>query len=248
MKILGIIPSRYGSTRFPGKPLVDIKGKSMIWRVYEQSAKSGLIDKLIVATDDSRIYHEITSRGGEAVMTSTEHKNGTERCVEALEKSGTEYDYVINIQGDEPFMKPEHIDKLAILLDGTTEIATLVTNIKDERTLWNEGVAKVILNKDKEVLYFSRQVIPFLKGYATREWPGRFPFYKHVSLYGYRSDILKTISTLPPSPLETAESLEQLRWLENGYRIKADVTDYHGVSIDTPEDLEYMLQHITITD
>lgn len=243
MKILGIIPSRYGSTRFPGKPLAEIRGKPMIWRVYEQSVRSEKLDKVIVATDDERIAGAVRKRGGEAVMTSANHKNGTERCVEALEKSGTEYDYVINIQGDEPFMKAEHIDQLAGLLDGTTEIATLVTMIKDERTLYNEGVAKVILNDKHEVLYFSRQIVPYLKGQAKNDWFGKFPFYKHVSLYGYKAGILPVIAGLTPSKLEMAESLEQLRWLENGYRIRAGITDYDGISVDTPEDLDYILRH-----
>ena len=248
MKILGVIPSRYGSTRFPGKPLVEIGGKPMVWRVYEQTVKSKTLDKVVVATDDQRIHDAITGRGGEAVMTSTEHKNGTERCVEALEKSGIKYDYVVNIQGDEPFIKAEHIDKITGLLDGKTEIATLVSEIKNEHTLMNVGVAKVVLNNRKEVIYFSRQVIPFLKGIKQKDWFGRYPFYKHVSLYGYRTDILKEIAGLEPTSLESAESLEQLRWLENGYRIQADITDYDGVSIDTPQDLDYILQHFHITD
>ncbi len=248
MKILGVIPSRYASTRFPGKPLADIDGKPMVWRVYEQSVKSTLLNDVVVATDDTRIFDTITGKGGKSLMTSSDHKNGTERCVEALEKSGQHYDYVINIQGDEPFIEPGQINDLARLLDGETEIATMVSLIRDRRTLDNEGVAKVILNRRNEVIYFSRHAIPFIKGFESKFWLEKYPFYKHVSLYGYRSDILKIISTLEPSPLETAESLEQLRWLENGFRIKAGITDYSGVSIDTPEDLAYILQHIPKSD
>lgn len=241
MRILGVIPSRYASTRFPGKPLVDIAGKPMIWRVYEQALKSKQLTRVIVATDDARISDAVTRRGGEAVMTSTRHQNGTERCVEALEKAGSSYDYVINIQGDEPYMDPGNIDDLSALLDGKTEIATLVSVIHDEQVLFNEGVAKVVLNNKQEAIYFSRQVIPFLQGIDKKDWISKYSFYKHVSLYGYRKDILPVLAKLPTGRLEMSESLEQLRWLENGYCIKAAITHYEGVTIDTPEDLQYAL-------
>ncbi|GGB99713.1 3-deoxy-manno-octulosonate cytidylyltransferase [Dyadobacter sediminis] len=237
MRILGIIPARYASTRFPAKALADIGGKSMIRRVYEQARKATQLDQVIVATDDERILNHVKHFGGQAVMTSENHHSGTDRCFEALSKTG-DYEYVINIQGDEPFISPEPIDSLAAVLDGVTELATLVKIVDNEDILFNVNVPKAVLNKRKEVMYFSRQTIPYLRNAAQPEWLDSHVFYKHIGIYAYRSDVLAEITKLPVSGLEKAEALEQLRWLENGYAIKAVITsdDSHGV--DTPDDLE----------
>ena len=238
MQILGIIPARYASTRFPAKALVDIGGKSMIQRVYEQSSKATQLSQVIVATDDERIFDHVHNFGGKAVMTSSDHLSGTDRCYEALTKTEGTYDYVINIQGDEPFISPEPINNLAEVLDGTIELATLVKIIDSEEILFNVNVPKAVLNKRGEVLYFSRQTIPYLRGIETDKWLESNTFYKHIGIYAYRVDVLAEITKLEFSSLEKAEALEQLRWLENGYSIKAVITsdDSHGV--DTPDDLD----------
>ncbi|MEO6684630.1 MAG: 3-deoxy-manno-octulosonate cytidylyltransferase [Dyadobacter sp.] len=238
MQILGIIPARYASTRFPAKALVDIGGKSMIQRVYEQSSKATHLSQIIVATDDERILDHVHQFGGKAVMTSENHQSGTDRCFEALQKIGGTYDYVINIQGDEPFISPEPINSLAKVLDGSIELATLVKVIDSQDILCNVNVPKAVLNKRQEVLYFSRQTIPYLRGVEPENWLDNHNFYKHIGIYAYRVDVLEEITKLEVSSLEKAESLEQLRWLENGYSIKAVVTsdDSHGV--DTPDDLD----------
>lgn len=238
MQILGIIPARYASTRFPAKALVDIGGKSMIQRVYEQSSKATHLSQIIVATDDERILDHVHQFGGKAVMTSENHQSGTDRCFEALQKTERNYDYVINIQGDEPFISPEPINSLAKVLDGTIELATLVKIIDSQDILCNVNVPKAVLNKRQEVLYFSRQTIPYLRGVEPENWLDSHTFYKHIGIYAYRVDVLEAITKLEVSSLEKAESLEQLRWLENGYSIKAVITsdDSHGV--DTPDDLD----------
>lgn len=238
MQILGIIPARYASTRFPAKALVDIGGKSMIQRVYEQSSKATHLSQIIVATDDERILDHVHQFGGKAVMTSENHQSGTDRCFEALQKTDGNYDYVINIQGDEPFISPEPINSLAKVLDGTIELATLVKIIDSQDILCNVNVPKAVLNKRQEVLYFSRQTIPYLRGVEPENWLNLHTFYKHIGIYAYRVDVLEAITKLEVSSLEKAESLEQLRWLENGYSIKAVITsdDSHGV--DTPDDLD----------
>lgn len=238
MQILGIIPARYASTRFPAKALVDIGGKSMIQRVYEQSAKATQLDQVIVATDDERILNHVLDFGGKAVMTSENHHSGTDRCYEALIKTEGLYEYVINIQGDEPFISPEPIDRLAEVLTGDTELATLVKIIDNDEILFNPNVPKAVLNKRNEVMYFSRQTIPYLRNKETQDWLSSHVFYKHIGIYAYRTDVLAQITKLPVSSLEKAEALEQLRWLENGYAIKAVITsdDSHGV--DTPDDLD----------
>jgi len=209
----------------------------MIQRVYEQSVKARQLDQVIVATDDERILNHVKNFGGQAVMTSENHHSGTDRCFEALSKTG-DYEYVINIQGDEPFISPEPIDSLAAVLDGITELATLVKIIDSEDILFNVNVPKAVLNKQNEVMYFSRQTIPYLRNAEQHAWLDSHVFYKHIGIYAYRSDVLAEITKLPVSALEKAESLEQLRWLENGYSIKAVITsdDSHGV--DTPDDLE----------
>jgi 3-deoxy-manno-octulosonate cytidylyltransferase (CMP-KDO synthetase) len=238
VQILGIIPARYASTRFPAKALVDIGGKSMIQRVYEQSSKATQLSQVIVATDDERIFDHVHNFGGKAVMTSSDHQSGTDRCYEALTKTEGKYDYVINIQGDEPFISPEPINNLAEALDGTIELATLVKIIDSQEILFNVNVPKAVLNKRQEVLYFSRQTIPYLRGVETDQWLNSSTFYKHIGIYAYRVDVLAEITKLEVSSLEKAEALEQLRWLENGYSIKAVITsdDSHGV--DTPDDLD----------
>lgn len=241
MKFIGIIPARYASTRFPGKPLADIDGRSMIERVYRQ-VESG-VDAVCVATDDERIMRAVQAFGGRAVMTSDAHRSGTDRCYEAYTKAGEGYDVVINIQGDEPFIHPEQIETLkGCFSDASVQIATLVKpfNPDDdfETVLFNPNTPKVVLNKNNEAMYFSRSVIPYIRGKQYTEWLAAHPFYKHIGLYAYRADTLREITQLPQSPLELAESLEQLRWLENGYKIKAGVTHRETVGIDTPEDLE----------
>ena len=238
MQILGIIPARYASTRFPAKALVDIGGKSMIQRVYEQSSKATRLSQVIVATDDERIMEHVLGFGGKAVMTSENHQSGTDRCFEALTKTEGNYDYVINIQGDEPFISPEPIDSLANELNGLIELATLVKIIDSEDILFNVNVPKAVLNKRREILYFSRQTIPYIRNKEPDQWLENHTFYKHIGIYAYRTDVLAELTKLPVSSLEKAEALEQLRWLENGYSIKAVITsdDSHGV--DTPDDLD----------
>ncbi|GHT58845.1 3-deoxy-manno-octulosonate cytidylyltransferase [Bacteroidia bacterium] len=240
MTFLGLIPARYASTRFPGKPLADIAGKPMIQRVYEQVA--GLLDDVAVATDDDRIFQTVQNFGGKAVMTSSNHRSGTDRCYEALRKTGGIFDVVINIQGDEPFIKPSQIELLkSCFEDDRTQIATLVKPFPadvDFEILFNPNTPKVILNKNREAIYFSRSVIPYIRGKHHAEWLKSFVFYKHIGIYAYRSGVLSEITALPQSPLELAESLEQLRWIENGYTIKAGITGEETIGIDTPEDLE----------
>jgi len=241
--IIGIIPARYGSTRFPGKPLVDLMGKTMIRRVYEQASKSGSLQKVVVATDDTRILEHVRSFGGEAVMTAGHHPSGTDRCLDALMQQPEEYSHVINIQGDEPFIDPGQIDLLAcILLEDRTELATLVIPVNDPAPLADHSKVKVVLNTSMEALYFSRTAIPFLKGIDPQEWHLHHPYFRHVGIYGYRTDILHKITKLPVSPLEQAESLEQLRWLENGFGIRCAVTSHDSFCIDNPEDVELVLK------
>ena len=238
MKILGIIPARYASTRFPGKPLVDIDGKTMIQRVYEQSAKTKGLAKVIVATDDERIAEEVSRFGGEFVMTGDKHQSGTDRCAEVAEKF-PEYKIVINIQGDEPYINPGQIELLSSCFqDETTQLATLIKEIHTDEELFNVNIPKVVINSRQEALYFSRQTIPFIRSYEKENWTKSHQFYKHIGIYGYRRDVLLAITKLQPSTLEMAESLEQLRWLENGFSIKTRVTHLETIAIDTPEDLK----------
>jgi 3-deoxy-manno-octulosonate cytidylyltransferase (CMP-KDO synthetase) len=244
-KFIGIIPARYASTRFPGKPLADMKGKPMIQRVYEQVC--GVLDKVCVATDDHRIADAVKAFGGEAILTSGSHRSGTDRCYEAYCKVGEGYDIIINIQGDEPFIHPEQIETLkACFTDKAVGIATLVKPFRAdddfEAALFNPNSPKVVLNKNREAMYFSRSVIPYIRGEQHTEWLKSHTFYKHIGLYAYRADVLREITRLPQSPLEMAESLEQLRWLENGYKIKAGITHRETTGIDTPEDMEKALR------
>ena len=241
--IVGIIPARYASSRFPGKPLIDIQGKSMIQRVYQQAAKSKLLHKVVVATDDEKIFNHVKNFGGEVVMTATDHPSGTDRCWDALQQLEEDYQYVINIQGDEPFIEPEQIDELAaILKDGTTELATQMIAVDNYEMLFDKGEVKIVLNKNNEALYFSRVVIPFIKGVDEKEWHQHHQYFRHVGMYAYRKDILDKITKLPVSSLEKAESLEQLRWIENGFIIKCVITKYESHCIDTPEDVEKVLR------
>ncbi len=240
--IAGIIPARYASTRFPGKPLADIGGKSMIQRVYEQCTKSTALDTVVVATDDARIYDHVIAFGGKAVMTAPHHPSGTDRCYEALQQLGGDHRYVINIQGDEPFIAPEQIDELAAVLQaGDVEIATQMIQVHNADELWDRGEVKIVLNTQHEALYFSRMVIPFIKGVDEKEWHRHHPYYRHVGMYAYRADVLEKLTRLPVSSLEKAESLEQLRWLENGFRIRCVPTTYDSHCVDTPGDIARVL-------
>ncbi len=240
MKFLGIIPARYASTRFPAKPLAMLGGKTVIQRVYEQVA--GVLDDAYVATDDERIEAAVKAFNGKVVMTSVNHKSGTDRCQEAYEKIGGDFDVVVNIQGDEPFIQPSQLLAVkACFEDTTTQIATLVKPFTDEdgwEALENVNSPKVVVNGNWNALYFSRSVIPFLRGVEKTEWLKKHTYYKHIGLYAYRPQVLKEITALPQSSLELAESLEQLRWLENGYTIKVGISEVETIGIDTPEDLE----------
>jgi len=243
MKILGIIPARFASSRFPGKPLVAINGKPMVQCVYEQVLKCKALSEVLVATDDSRIQTVVKEFKGNVIMTSDQHKSGTDRCNEALKNTKKEFDAVINIQGDEPFIHPNQIDKVAKLFDDTkVQLATLAKKISNQEELNNPNTVKVLVNANNEALYFSRSAIPFYKGKDHSDWLNAHSYYKHIGIYGYRSNVLAEITNLPRSPLEIAESLEQLRWLENGYRITVGLTNEESFSIDTPEDLKQALQ------
>ncbi|MBL6445522.1 3-deoxy-manno-octulosonate cytidylyltransferase [Fulvivirga sp. 29W222] len=238
MNILGIIPARYGSTRFPAKALADIGGKSMIRRVYEQAKKSALLNDVVIATDHEAIMEEVATFDGKACMTSENHQSGTDRCYEALTLQNKDYDYVINIQGDEPFINPAQIDLLADLLDGQTQLGTLVKQIEDREELFNPNVVKAVFNIYNNAIYFSRATLPYNRNAKKEDWLQERKYFKHIGIYAYRSDILKQITNLSVSGLEQAESLEQLRWIENGYVIKVAETTYPSVGVDTPEDLE----------
>lgn len=239
-KYIGIIPARYASTRFPAKPLAMLGSKPVIQRVYEQVV--GVLDDVYVATDDKRIYDAVLSFGGKAVMTSTEHRSGTDRCWEAYTEVGDGYDVVVNIQGDEPFIQAEQLQSICHCFDDVkTQIATLVKPFSPSDSidaLLNPNSPKVVLDNDMHALYFSRSVIPYLRGIDQDQWLYHHTFYKHIGLYAYRADVLKEITSLPQGMLEKAESLEQLRWLENGYCIKVGVTNIETIGIDTPEDLQ----------
>ncbi|GAB3203293.1 3-deoxy-manno-octulosonate cytidylyltransferase (CMP-KDO synthetase) [Pontibacter aydingkolensis] len=238
MEVLGIIPARYASTRFPGKPLTDINGKSMIQRVYEQ-AKSADLAEVLVATDDQRIFEHVKSFGGKAVMTAEHHQSGTDRCFEAYQQYNQPFEYIINIQGDEPFIKPEQINLVASCFrNPQTQLATLIKKIETAEELFNVNAPKVVISKTGDALYFSRQPIPYCRNVPNDIWHRQHTYYKHIGIYGYHTDILEQITQLPPSALELAESLEQLRWLEHGFKIATAITEFETIGIDTPEDLE----------
>lgn len=250
MKFIGIIPARYASTRFPGKPLAMLGDKTMIQRVYERAGMA--LDDVIVATDDDRIFDAVKGFGGRAVMTSASHRSGTDRCYEAFVKSGSDADVVINIQGDEPFIDPRQIEALKSCFAAPgVEIATLLRRFDPKRgydALADPNTPKVVTDSNGDAIYFSRSVIPYVRGKETSQWPGATEYFTHVGLYGYRSETLSRLVALPQSSLELAESLEQLRWLQNGYKIRTAVTDCETIGIDTPADLEAALELIKSQD
>lgn len=252
MHILAIIPARYASTRFPGKPLCIIDGKPMIQRVYERMAS--LLENVVIATDDIRIKNCVNGFGGKVVMTGGHHTSGTDRCMEALEKFSaqqqTTFDVVVNIQGDEPFVSLQQVEDLIQCFDDpNTQIATLIKPFEAQKhsleELQNPNSPKVVVDQNQHALLFSRSVIPYLRGIDPTQWLEKHVFYKHIGLYAYRSEVLAEITQLAPSPLELSESLEQLRWLENGYKIKLAQTREESISIDTPQDLEYVIKLLT---
>jgi 3-deoxy-manno-octulosonate cytidylyltransferase (CMP-KDO synthetase) len=236
MKIIGIIPSRYGSTRFPGKPLVNIQGKPMIQRVYEQARQSHKLHDVIIATDDARIAEAARLFGATVLLTSDKHQNGTERCAEAATQYGHS-DAVVNIQGDEPFIHPEQIDAVATLLENGASIATLVKRLDSFKDFLSPNVVKAVLNHKKEALLFSRSPIPFIRDEFTHDYFAQNIFYKHIGIYGFKTETLIQLSQLPFSKLEEAEKLEQLRWLEHGFVIQTAETIYESIAIDVPSDL-----------
>ncbi|UKK73345.1 3-deoxy-manno-octulosonate cytidylyltransferase [Segatella bryantii] len=236
MKFIGIIPARYASSRFPGKPLAILGGKPVIQRVYEQVNK--LLDNVYVATDDQRIYDCVKNFGGKVVMTKNNHKSGTDRIEEAIEKIGGDWDVVVNIQGDEPFIQKEQILSLCeCFKDPNTQIATLGKPFTTMDAVTNPNSPKIVLDNQNFAMYFSRSIIPHIRGKQTNEWINSYNYIKHLGIYAYRKDILQEITKLPQSSLEIAESLEQLRWLQNGYKIKVGITEIETVGIDTPDDL-----------
>lgn len=240
MKFTAIIPARYASTRFPAKPLAMLGGKPVIQRVYEQVSK--VFSDLYVATDDERIFNAVQSFGGNAIMTRSDHKSGTDRCYEAFCKSGSKADVVVNVQGDEPFIQPSQLETIKSLFNSPeTDIATLVKPFPEGcpfQVVDNPNSPKVVVDDNWNALYFSRSVIPYLRGVPQEEWTSRQTYYKHIGLYAFRADVLRQVTELSQAPLEKAESLEQLRWLSAGYRIKTGTTQVETIGIDTPEDLQ----------
>lgn len=237
MKFIGIIPARYASTRFPGKPLALLGGKPVIQHVYEKVA--AVLEAAYVATDDKRIYDVVKSFGGQVVMTRTDHKSGTDRIEEAIEKIGGEWDVVVNVQGDEPFVAKSQLDTICHCFDDpTTQIATLGKPFESMEAVQNPNSPKIVVDNMGFAMYFSRSVIPYLRGKEMSSWLTHYPFLKHLGIYAYRKDVLRQVTQLPQSSLEIAESLEQLRWLQNGFKIKVGTTDVETVGIDTPQDLE----------
>lgn len=237
MKFVAIIPARYASTRFPGKPLAILGGKTVIERVYSQVA--AVVADTYVATDDDRIFDAVTAFGGRCVMTSPDHKSGTDRIAEAVGKIGGDFDVVLNVQGDEPFVRREQIEALCRCFDvGETQIATLGKPFETMGAVENPNSPKIVVDNQGFAMYFSRSVIPFVRGIERDKWLDEYPFLKHLGLYAYRREVLAEVTRLPQSSLEKSESLEQLRWLQNGYRIKVALTHYETVGIDTPEDLQ----------
>ena len=246
MKFIAVIPARYASTRFPGKPLAMLNGKTVIERVYEQAVSA--LGEAYVATDDDRIRQAVEAFGGHAIMTRADHKSGTDRIEEAMNHIDGSFDVIINIQGDEPFVQRSQIETLCALFDDPqTQIGTLGKRFETIEAVENANSPKIVTDVNGFALYFSRSVIPFIRGKERQDWFGQFPFLKHLGIYAYRREVLAEITRLPQSPLEKAESLEQLRWLENGYRIRVGLTDVETVGIDTPEDLQraeaFLQQH-----
>ncbi|WP_304068604.1 3-deoxy-manno-octulosonate cytidylyltransferase [Pedobacter glucosidilyticus] len=244
MKILGVIPARFASTRFPGKPLIDLAGKSMIQRVYEQTQQASSLADVIVATDDTKIFQAVKQFGGNVIMTADTHISGTDRCAEVAQKvSG--FDALINIQGDEPLIDPNQINLVAgCFNDISTQIATLVKKIETYEELYNFNTPKVLLNNKKEAIYFSRQTLPYVRDVESTKWLEKHTFYKHIGIYGYKTPTLSIISQLEIGSLEKAEGLEQLRWIENGFNIKVAITQTDTLAIDTPADVNKVLEAI----
>lgn len=243
MKILGVIPSRYASSRFPGKPLIDIKGKPMVQHVYERAKQSKLLTETVVATDDQRIYDVVKGFGGNVIITSESCENGTDRCREVIEKHFPEYGVVINIQGDEPYVHPEQIDKLCSLFENeNVNLGTLAKQTHSADDILNPSRVKVVIDKNMDALYFSRSPIPFFRGKDNSEWGKNHTYYKHLGLYGYRKEALLKYNQLKPSELEAAEALEQLKWLENGFKMRVGITEHNSYAIDTPDDLKELLK------
>lgn len=242
MSVIGIIPARYASSRFPGKPLAMIKGKTMLQRVVEQTQKANTLTEVIVATDDKRIKTHCDEIGVKAVITSAEHQSGTDRCFEAYKLSGSQSDFILNIQGDEPFIHPEQINSLAKECKGDAQLLTQMIKCTDHAVLFDMGEVKIVLNEWNEALYFSRSVIPFIKNEKPEHWHLKHDYYRHVGMYAYRADVLEKISHIGVSSLEKAESLEQLRWLQHGFKIKCVETPYDSHCVDTPEDIEKVLK------
>lgn len=239
--ILGVIPARYASSRFPGKPLAMIHGKSMIERVYAQCKKTEMLDSVVVATDDERIYAHVKSFGGEVLMTQDSHNSGTERMAEVANML-PHFSQYINIQGDEPFIVPQQITQLCEMMQRPeVEIATLIKRICEIKELKNPNIVKAVIDNQGNALYFSRSPIPFVRNEPFEDWLSHAPFYQHIGIYGFQKNVLLTIPKLPSSPLEKIESLEQLGWLSNGYKIKAALTDFESIAIDTPEDLQKVI-------
>lgn len=242
---IGIIPARYASTRFPGKPLVPINGVSMIERVYRQASLCARLSGVIVATDDNRILEHVKGFGGRVMLTSDSHRSGTDRIAEVVQRlteKGERYNVAINIQGDEPFIQPSQIEKVVdIFQNPSAELGTLIKLIEKSEDIFDQNIVKVVTDGQGKALYFSRSPIPFVRNSISDNWLNENKFYKHIGIYGYRTDTLKEITALPPSPLEIAESLEQLRWLYNGYSIFTRVTDIETIGIDTPDDLSKLI-------
>ena len=240
MKFIGIIPARYQSTRFPGKPLAKLGEKTIVQHVFDNAKKS--IDEVWIATDDQRIANEVENFDGQYVMTGPHHQSGTDRCAEAAEiiSKNTDSDVIVNIQGDEPFVRNEQIEALkSCFADNETQIATLIKKIENQETLFNPNRPKVVVDRKMNALLFSRSTIPFFRGTEREDWLNNATFYSHLGMYAYKTEVLKEITKLSQTPLELSESLEQLRWLENGYKIKTAITEFESIGIDTPEDLEY---------
>lgn len=239
-KVLGIIPARYDSSRFPGKVLVDIDGKSMIQRVYEQAKKASSLTEVVIATDDERVFQAIEAFGGQVVFTDKNHQSGTDRCAEVLRFDHFQtFDIVVNIQGDEPFIQPEQIDKAVLFLQKNPHfnIATLAKKIEEANPLFSPNVVKVVFGNTRNALYFSRNAIPYLRDEALGNWLQKADFYKHIGLYAFQKSTLEAVANLPIGRLENGEKLEQLRWLENGFSIGVEITDLETIGVDTPEDL-----------
>lgn len=250
MKFIGIIPARFASSRFPGKPLAMIGDMTMIERVYRQASKE--LDDVVVATDDSRIFDTVTAFGGRVVMTSDAHRSGTDRCREAYANVASTADVIINIQGDEPFIAPEQIAALKGCFDDTSvEIATLARRFDPARgfeALFDPNTPKLVIDDNSDAIYFSRSIIPYVRNYPWQEWLDHATFHTHVGLYAYRADTLDRLTRLPQSSLEIAESLEQLRWVQNGYKIRVAITDRPTIGIDTPDDLRAAIEYLNSLD